>query len=94
MKNTDVKFITAWEKHLEKGKLTFVIKNAIFWGIWMFLVMELFEYFQKINEDPKTYVSYLFSISYWLLGGIGFGFIMWFIQNRRYKKLKKTEAIS
>jgi|TARA_R110000737_G_scaffold134970_2_gene166187 uncharacterized membrane protein YwaF len=94
MKKADEKFLSIWEKHLEKGKLQYVLKNAISWGIFMFLFMGVTNYFLNYNENPMSVNKYILSFFFWQIGGIGYGLLIWFIQNKRYEKLKKAEPSS
>lgn len=75
-----------WQKLRKKGLRHFTLINGLLlWGLPMFVVMTF------IVNDPfdgsGLILSYvLISALIWTLGGLLFGYLIWFATESRYKK--------
>lgn len=76
----------AWTKVREKGRMRYVLTTGLSWGAMMFVVMTFFVH--KIKTDNPVAIA--LSAVIWALGGLFFGFAMWFTLERRYKKAARS----
>jgi peptidoglycan/LPS O-acetylase OafA/YrhL len=76
-----------WEAKRAKGRLRFVLENGVLaWGVPMFVFMT---YFMNDNQDPSPGML-LTNAVVWAIGGALFGWIVWTIVERKYRKYKQA----
>ena len=93
MTEKEVKYINTWEKNIEKGKNTFLIKFTIFWTLWMAistpLLMMLFDFEFSLNylisqfSLTKTIIMSLPQV----IVGFFFSQAIWRYSIKKYNKL-------
>lgn len=80
-----------WEVTRRKGKLNFIlIRGVLAYGLPMFLLMTLFA--NRDPEKPLAPVLIIISAAVWAVGGAVFGWAMWALTERRYKKYLATRT--
>jgi hypothetical protein len=89
VKKKEQLFITFWEKQLEKGRWKYILATGLSWGTFMFVFMEIVNFFNEWRLETMTTGKYIFLFIYWLVGGLLFGLINWYFSNKRYNKLKR-----
>lgn len=92
MKDSEKRFINYWKTTREKSKWKFVfIHGVIAWGtitaIILFLLNWGLDHSFKTNLDSEIWARILkISLSPYL-GGLLYGFTIWYLSEKRYKKL-------
>jgi hypothetical protein len=66
------------------------IMGGLFWGWWMFICMIIIE--PLIYEEVYTLRRASFFLAYWLVMGIGFGYLMNYVEEQKLKKAAKKQA--
>jgi preprotein translocase subunit YajC len=85
MKKEMPKDLEAWEKTREMGRTKYILFHGVlFWGVPMFAIMTFFV--NNRPDRPLTQGMILVSALVWALGGALFGFLTWYINERRYQK--------
>jgi hypothetical protein len=73
------RWLERWENSRQKGLFQFVLTAGVLaWGIPMFCVMTY------LVPHPKLSVQQ--SAMLWSAAGVGYGLMMWFVQEHRYRK--------
>lgn len=79
------KHFEAWKKLREKGRIRFVLARGVLgWGLPMFLIM-IFA-FNGSKEGVISPVSIAIHAVIWTIGGMIFGFTMWYLSEKKYIK--------
>jgi hypothetical protein len=84
MNPRDEAFLKRWETSRAQGRLRHILGIGVLaWGMPMFFVMTFF-----VNRpDNLTGKLVLFSAVIWLVGGVLFGALTWYLSERRYHRL-------
>ncbi len=84
----DKKFMQEWEQWKQKGFWRFILFNGISWGLLTGITLALVTY--SIRGIYEGWQSILLQILVFTMGGIiSFAPTMWYINERKYKFLKK-----
>lgn len=84
----DKKFIQEWEQWKQKGFWRFILFNGISWGLLTGIPMWVMHTF--IDEVYRTFWAFFIHfLVVLILGIVGFAPLMWYINERQYKFLKK-----
>jgi hypothetical protein len=59
------------------------IRQGLYWGLFMYVFMVLL--FPLLTRDPITLKEVLVGIPFWTLGGLGYGYVMKWIMQRKKK---------
>ena len=60
------------------------LKLGLFWGLFMYITMTYI--FPLINHEEITKTKMLIGIPFWLIGGLGFGYTMKVLMNKKGKQ--------
>lgn len=85
MNEADKKFVNNWEKIKSQGKSKYIIKHGIGFGILIFVVNLLINYWGKWGQMSNADFFVQLGISIVVGGGI-YGFFSWFLNDYIYKK--------
>jgi hypothetical protein len=90
-KATDEDFIRKWEKMRRRGRLWFVIVwGVLFWGGLMAVTMT---FLQLIFGGPEGFhFIVLFNFIGFPIGGIFFGLITYYFNDKKYQKLMRERV--
>ena len=73
--------LEAWRRDRAKGMLNYIlIKGVLSYGLAMFIAMTLMRY-----KEMTLPLIGIYAIV-WAIGGLLFGLLMWFVQERQYRK--------
>jgi hypothetical protein len=82
------KFITYWKRKREMGKWKFCfVQGVLLWAVPVYVMLQLI---QVIFRDEYEFESgrLITSLIVWILAGFfGFGLLMWWLNERAYRKL-------
>ncbi|RUO38183.1 hypothetical protein CWE13_00590 [Aliidiomarina shirensis] len=82
--------VLAWEEARVKGFGKFVLIHGVLsWGLPMLIIIG---YFNNILADGATFTSVLIHCVIWFVAGGLFGLVLWFVNERRYKKHQEQVA--
>jgi hypothetical protein len=85
-KNTNT-FQIYWEKKRQKGLLKYAITDgALGWGVTFFI---FFSFFLLLFNSP-TRIQLLMAFLFSIIGGIVSGILMWYINQKRFKKYENN----
>lgn len=77
--------IARWEEQRAKGKPRFVVVTGILsYGLPMFVITTFAVPFLRSTPLPSLF-AILFSAFMWTLGGVIFGFMLWWVNERNYR---------
>lgn len=80
--------IEKWKEIRAKGMLRFVLLSGVLsYGLAMFVVMTF-----VVNRDKLSTSFIGISAIVWAIGGALFGLIMWFVQERQFRKTGVSAA--
>jgi hypothetical protein len=83
------KELKKWEVTRQKGRKTFILVNGVLsWGLPMFIVMTFFVHRRPDGVHSPWMI--LVSAILWALGGALFGWIMWRLSEKKYRKYLAT----
>lgn len=85
MKESDKKFVENWEKIRAQGKAKYIVKHGFGFGILIFAVNLVINYWDKWGQLSNTdfFVQLFISI---IIGGGIYGTISWFLNDYIYRK--------
>lgn len=88
MENYDEQFLKRWEKKRESGMLKYLFSTGGIFGLAAFVAFILMElYNHSLKEVFSSGQAIEKVITYFVLG-MAFGGVMWYLNNRKYEKLK------
>lgn len=83
------KFIEYWDQKRAMGKWRFAfIQGVLLWGIPVYAFIQLFYYFFRDEYVFETGRFLTGLIAWIIIGFFGFGLIMWWLNERAYRKIK------
>lgn len=85
MNEADKKFVDNWEKVKSQGKAKYIIKHGVGFGILIFAVNLLINYWDKWGQLSNTDFFVQLAISIVVGGGI-YGTFSWSLNNFIYRK--------
>jgi len=89
MKPRDTRFVKQWEVQRKGGGTRYVLLSGVLsWGIPMFVIMTFF----VARPDVITPFYVAISVAIYLTGGALFGYLVWALSERRYRKLAGSAA--
>ncbi len=81
--------IDTWAKSREKGQAKFIVINGVLgWGGAMFILMTFV--LGDAHNSEFLWRKVLVGAVVWPLAGLGFGALLWSINERRYAKALKA----
>lgn len=88
MTEADKKFTKNWEKIKSQGKAKYIIKHGISFGILIFIVNLILNYWDKWGQLSNTDFFVQLFISIFIGGGI-YGIFSWTLNDYIYRKKLK-----
>lgn len=83
-------FVTYWERIRSKGKWNFAFRTGVLtWAIPVFVILELFRYFFRDGYQFALDRVLVGFVTWCVLGFFVFGLLMWWTNERTYRKLKQ-----
>ncbi len=93
MTDKDKIFIERWSKTKEKGKLSFMLRVGVLWGIITAILTQLFKLDHMSFEELSLSKMFLIKLFVFLLAGVfGFALILWVLSEKKYIKLKSAKG--
>jgi small-conductance mechanosensitive channel len=88
MTEADKKFVDNWEKIKSQGKIKYIVKHGVGFGIVIFVVNLLLNYWDKWGQLSNTDFFVQLAISIIVGGGI-YGLFSWSLNDFIYRKKLK-----
>ncbi len=77
-----------WEATRAKGRTRFILVTGVLgWGLPMFLFMTF--WVQKVSVDDVGSIA--LSMALWAVGGLGFGYWVWRVSEKKYLEAIESE---
>ena len=92
MSSRNEQFLSFWQKKRAKGKWHFVFREGLVWAIITGLLFRLTYWIGLLGEAQEFSQAFMSmeALTYYLafiLGGIPYGWTMWNMYERKYRKL-------
>lgn len=91
MSSSDKKFIADWEKTNSKGPLKFILRIALFSGVFMFLFMSAMELSDHTFSEAFLSRQAASRLLIYLIAGFAVGAGSWYINQYNYKQKKAAQ---
>jgi hypothetical protein len=92
MTDKDNIFVERWSRSREKGKLSFMLRVGVLWGIITVIVTQLFKLDKMSFKELFLSELFLVKLLIFLLAGIfGFALILWVLSEKKYRRLKSNK---
>jgi hypothetical protein len=86
----DEKFMRQWEGILQKGRLYHHTLYGTIWAVLLFICVTLVELQEKSFAEAYLSKEALIKLLVWLVAGVVlYGPLIWWTNNKRYKKMKE-----
>ena len=84
--------VDKWYREASKGKARFILfRGVVCWGLPMFMIMTfLFPVIAGSPDEPYCVTCIVRSSVSWGLGGVLFGWLLWFFGVKKYGLTRKT----
>ncbi len=87
MLNENEEFVRQWYKIRQKGFWRYALKTGGFWGLFMAIIMNLFDLSEHSFEEVFLSKSFLIDLIFWIVSGIFlFAGALWALNNYIYKR--------
>ncbi len=91
MRTPDTKFLDKWERTRRDGQLRFVVVyGMLMWGRPLFAFMVTLDWQRFLQESLAKQIA---AAAIWLLGGAGFGGILWWLNELRYRQQRALQDL-
>ena len=92
MTDKDRIFVERWSKTRKNGKLSFMLRVGVLWGIITVIITQLFKLDNMSFKELFLSELFLVKLLIFLLAGIfGFALILWVIKKKKYRRLRPNE---
>lgn len=89
----DEKFMRQWEGILEKGRLYHHLFYGTLWAVFVFIFVTLFDLAEKSFAEAFLSKEAMLKLLVWLVAGAAlYGPLIWWANNKRYKKMKEEDS--
>ena len=93
MNNRDRQYLDWWGKTRAKGKWRYVATTGFIWGLFSGILSKLFEMIVDGKGFAETFLTndfLLYIVVFIVIGGFLFGLSMWYMSERKYRKLQES----
>ncbi len=92
MTDKDRIFVERWSKTRKNGKLSFMLRVGVLWGIITVIITQLFKLDNMSFKELFLSELFLVKLLIFLLAGIfGFALILWVLSEKKYRRLRPNE---
>jgi O-antigen/teichoic acid export membrane protein len=89
MKNQDDPFVQKWKKTREKGLLKHMLSTGLSFGILLFVILSVYDYFIADKSYASTYDFVIQLVICVVIGGGFYALMTWFLNELMYKRKTK-----
>ncbi|EKE84707.1 hypothetical protein [Idiomarina xiamenensis] len=91
--------ISYWQKQRAAGKWRFVRKYGARWGILMFIAFMIFHLITRVNFNSpdwqaQLWASIITNLITWSIGGLLFGLVVWYTNERSFRRFQQQQQAS
>lgn len=88
MKQSDKDFIATWESRRHPKFRYIITQGLIFWALPVFIIVVLIGFLFGTTDISILAATLPIRLTVWSIAGLLFGWLMWNLNEKKYKKLK------